>query len=228
MTAPGVIEVNVGWYIPSGDYIGTLVNVMAGRLLVASRPSALQRPVGGWPGRPKQAPGHDGAWRIEVNVGWYIPSGDDIGTLVNVMAGRLLVASRPSALQRPVGGWPGRPKQALGHDGTWRIGVQAGWYVLFSIIWPARHQSAKKILPRITKTAISGWNRHWRSLCTNVRLSQLELHSRHSGFGHYAPRSVLPDRLAVTQMQTFDRSWQYIALSLGPLAPGCLGENNKH
>ena len=44
---------------------------MAGRLLVASRPSALQRPVGGWPGRHKQAPGHDGAWRVEVKAGWY-------------------------------------------------------------------------------------------------------------------------------------------------------------
>ena len=28
-----------------------------------------KRPVGGWPGRPKQAPGHDGAWRVGVNAG---------------------------------------------------------------------------------------------------------------------------------------------------------------
>ena len=118
MTAPGGSKSRQAGVIRSGDDINTLVDVMAGRPLAASRPSALQQPVGAWPGRPKQAPGHEGAWRVEVKAGCVIRSGDDINTLVNVMAGRPLVASRPSALQRPVGGWPGRPKRAAGHDGA--------------------------------------------------------------------------------------------------------------
>ena len=71
MTAPGGSKSRQAGIIPSGDDIDTLVAVMAGRLLRASRPSALQWPVGGWPGRHKQAPGHDGAWRVEVKAGWY-------------------------------------------------------------------------------------------------------------------------------------------------------------
>ncbi len=69
-----IVRRSVSRSIPSGDDINTLVTVMAGRLLVASRPFALQRPVGGWPGRPKRAPGHDGAWRVEVKAGWYKPT----------------------------------------------------------------------------------------------------------------------------------------------------------
>ena len=71
MTALGGSKSRQAGMVPSGDDIGTFVAVMAGCSLVASRRSALQRPVGGWPGRPKQAPGHDGAWRVEVKAGWY-------------------------------------------------------------------------------------------------------------------------------------------------------------
>lgn len=41
-------------------------------------------------------------------------------------------------------------------------------------------------------------------------------------------RGSIRSRLAVTRMQMPDQLWQYIALPLATLAPGCLGENNEH
>ena len=44
---------------------------MAGRLLVASRPSAHRPLKRRWPRRPKQAPGHDGNESVNVIAAWY-------------------------------------------------------------------------------------------------------------------------------------------------------------
>ena len=92
-----------GHFIPSGDDIDTVVTVMAGRPLVASQPSALRRPVGGWPGRPKQAPGHDGAWSVEVEAGWYYSGWLLLGVLYQAaMTLTLSLLSWPGArLWRP-------------------------------------------------------------------------------------------------------------------------------
>jgi hypothetical protein len=44
---------------------------MAGRAFCVSLPSAHQRMKRRWPGRPKQAPGHDDIAMVKFNASWY-------------------------------------------------------------------------------------------------------------------------------------------------------------
>ena len=51
------------------------------------------------------------------------------------MAGRLLRACRPSTYRPLKRRWPGRHKQAPGHDGYERANVIAGWHYALFLLW---------------------------------------------------------------------------------------------